>query len=366
MKVNSVYGLLLAVQSGVGLAALPDYIAHNVSNIIKVLPEENGNYYDPMSAYNAFVAAGGGGGGGATVFYPGQGSYGQANYRPQMNYPSQADYDAAFAGGYLGYASQVAYDSDSAARGEGGGGGGGSFETVSEASDVVYAGGAAEAIGSPGSFYDLLGGGDTFGAVNNSSTFTGGTSMMDVVDGGSGNDKLYGGGGGDILKGGTGQDSIYGNAGQDVLIGGDGNDLLMAGEGVNVLIGGNIDDADIPALQGQTLAQMKAATTDDNSTDAFLFTKDDFGTALTGSVIPDFEDGTDTLGFHDGTSWDATPLASGKLTVTNNYSSTGETWVFSGTEVDGVAAGLVLFKIVDIVGGGAITDADFTTHGEVV
>ena len=55
-----------------------------------------------------------------------------------------------------------------------------------------------------------------------------------------------------------------------------------------------------------------------------------------------------------------------KLTVTNNYLSSGETWVFSGTEVDGVAAGLVLFKIVDIVGGGAITDADFTTHGEVV
>ena len=42
MKVNSVYGLLLAVQSGVGLAALPDYIAHNVSNITKVLPEEAG------------------------------------------------------------------------------------------------------------------------------------------------------------------------------------------------------------------------------------------------------------------------------------------------------------------------------------
>ena len=42
MKVNSVYGLLLAVQSGVGLAALPDYIAHGVSNITKVLPEEPG------------------------------------------------------------------------------------------------------------------------------------------------------------------------------------------------------------------------------------------------------------------------------------------------------------------------------------
>ena len=42
MKVNSVYGLLLAVQSGVGLAALPDYITINVPNITKVLPEIEG------------------------------------------------------------------------------------------------------------------------------------------------------------------------------------------------------------------------------------------------------------------------------------------------------------------------------------
>tara|TARA_B100000941_G_C28393534_1_gene494059 strand:+ start:33 stop:923 length:891 start_codon:yes stop_codon:yes gene_type:complete len=42
MKVNSVYGLLLAVQSGVGLAALPDYIAFNLPNITKVLPNESG------------------------------------------------------------------------------------------------------------------------------------------------------------------------------------------------------------------------------------------------------------------------------------------------------------------------------------
>ncbi len=42
MRVNSVYGLLLAVQSGVGLAALPDYITINVPNITKVLPEVEG------------------------------------------------------------------------------------------------------------------------------------------------------------------------------------------------------------------------------------------------------------------------------------------------------------------------------------
>jgi len=42
MKVNSVYGLLLAVQSGVGLAALPDYITFNVPNLNKVLPNIKG------------------------------------------------------------------------------------------------------------------------------------------------------------------------------------------------------------------------------------------------------------------------------------------------------------------------------------
>ena len=42
MKVNSVYGLLLAVQSGVGLAALPDYLTVNQPKISKVLPNIEG------------------------------------------------------------------------------------------------------------------------------------------------------------------------------------------------------------------------------------------------------------------------------------------------------------------------------------
>ena len=42
MKVNSVYGLLLAVQSGVGLAALPDYMTVNLPNLIRVLPQIEG------------------------------------------------------------------------------------------------------------------------------------------------------------------------------------------------------------------------------------------------------------------------------------------------------------------------------------
>ncbi len=42
MKVNSVYGLLLAVQSGVGLAALPDYLTVKQPNIVKILPNIEG------------------------------------------------------------------------------------------------------------------------------------------------------------------------------------------------------------------------------------------------------------------------------------------------------------------------------------
>ena len=42
MKVNSVMGLLLAVESGVGLAALPDYLVSQSQNIIKVLSKSEG------------------------------------------------------------------------------------------------------------------------------------------------------------------------------------------------------------------------------------------------------------------------------------------------------------------------------------
>ena len=42
MRVNSVMGLLLAVESGVGLAALPDYIVSLSNNVIKALPNVEG------------------------------------------------------------------------------------------------------------------------------------------------------------------------------------------------------------------------------------------------------------------------------------------------------------------------------------
>ena len=53
MKVNSVYGLLLAVQSGVGLAALPDYMTVSLPNIIRVLPKIEGPKTDAHFVYPA-------------------------------------------------------------------------------------------------------------------------------------------------------------------------------------------------------------------------------------------------------------------------------------------------------------------------
>jgi DNA-binding transcriptional LysR family regulator len=51
MKVNSVYGLLLAVQSGVGLASLPDYITLSVPNIIRVMPNIEGPKTEAFFVY---------------------------------------------------------------------------------------------------------------------------------------------------------------------------------------------------------------------------------------------------------------------------------------------------------------------------
>lgn len=53
----------------------------------------------------------------------------------------------------------------------------------------------------------------------------------DQLNGGSGNDVLFGGGGNDILNGGTDTDTIYGGSGNDLLNGGAGKDVVNGGEG---------------------------------------------------------------------------------------------------------------------------------------
>ena len=51
MRVNNIYSLLLAVESGVGLAALPDYMVQEKSSLVKVLPNIDGPKYEAHFVY---------------------------------------------------------------------------------------------------------------------------------------------------------------------------------------------------------------------------------------------------------------------------------------------------------------------------
>jgi Ca2+-binding RTX toxin-like protein len=64
----------------------------------------------------------------------------------------------------------------------------------------------------------------------------------DHLDGGAGNDTLFGMSGNDTMLGGDGDDKLWGNSGDDVLDGGDGNDELHGGAGNDVLSDGAGND----------------------------------------------------------------------------------------------------------------------------
>ncbi|WP_417516902.1 LysR family transcriptional regulator [Minwuia sp.] len=51
LTVNNVYGLLLAVESGLGIAALPDYIVQDQSQAVRVLDEVAGPSFDTYFVY---------------------------------------------------------------------------------------------------------------------------------------------------------------------------------------------------------------------------------------------------------------------------------------------------------------------------
>jgi DNA-binding transcriptional LysR family regulator len=51
MRVNNIYSLLLSVESGVGLAALPDYMVQEKSTLVKVLPNVDGPKYEAHFVY---------------------------------------------------------------------------------------------------------------------------------------------------------------------------------------------------------------------------------------------------------------------------------------------------------------------------
>ena len=51
LKVNSVYGIFRAVQSGLGIAAIPDYMSRESGDLVEVLPELRGPSFDSFFVY---------------------------------------------------------------------------------------------------------------------------------------------------------------------------------------------------------------------------------------------------------------------------------------------------------------------------
>jgi len=59
------------------------------------------------------------------------------------------------------------------------------------------------------------------------------------LEGGKGDDLIWGGGGSDVLLGGEGNDLLWGLGGRNLLIGGPGYDVLFGGSQEDILIGGS-------------------------------------------------------------------------------------------------------------------------------
>lgn len=123
--------------------------------------------------------------------------------------------------------------------------------------------------GASGGTVLLLGGNDEY---DNPET----QNVPDYVDGGAGNDAIWGGNGADTLLGGADADRLNGESGADSLDGGTGADTLSGGEDNDILDGG----ADIDRLSG-------------NDGDDILVWRNSESLLSGGS-------GTDTLRVHDG------------------------------------------------------------------
>ena len=63
-----------------------------------------------------------------------------------------------------------------------------------------------------------------------------------LLNGGAGNDRLFGGSASDLIFGGLGNDTLQGGSGNDLLIGGAGADTIVGRRGNDVLVGGNVTD----------------------------------------------------------------------------------------------------------------------------
>jgi len=124
------------------------------------------------------------------------------------------------------------------------------FLSAQQAQNLVIKGGAGhDFITSSGAAYtsqpnitiDGGKGNDVIFGGKGDDTITGGRGK-DVVFGGKGDDTIKGGRGRDVVFGGKGDDTIQGGRGRDVIFGGKGDDTIQGGRGGDTIFGGKGDD----------------------------------------------------------------------------------------------------------------------------
>lgn len=161
------------------------------------------------------------------------------------------------------------------------------------------------------------GGGDTWADVDNSEThyyviewdagLMSDDNANDTIDGGAGNDFIYGYGGGDTLSGGADNDIIFGGndddtidggVGDDILLGESGDDTITGGDGADTIYGGSGDDDidggagndiiygdDIPIIGTTIMEAGTTAVTQTSSTDWFTV---NFSATIESAVVKMF------------------------------------------------------------------------------
>ncbi|WP_161985058.1 calcium-binding protein [Agarivorans sp. Toyoura001] len=175
----------------------------------------------------------------------------------------------------------------------------------------------------------------------------GGVNHDDVIDGGEGDDKIWGEVGNDVITGGDGADRIYGDSnsldgayhGDDQIFAGNGNDIVYGGGGNDLIMGGAGDDY----ING------------DESNENFSFTGDDIIYGGLGNDSIQASGGDDTLYGGDGTGLlaDGADILEGGAGNDHLFGEQGQDTLRGGAGDDiyyyGVNGGL---DIIDNKGGG--------------
>lgn len=201
---------------------------------------------------------------------------------------------------------------------------------------------------------------ETFDQVLNGTdgndTITGLDGGTDLIDGGAGDDVIYGRRGSDALFGGAGDDQLYALRGNDTLSGGAGNDSLYSGRDASVLDGGSGDDL----LQADMFLGAAHVLTGGAGADTFALVNS-AAAALSAVVITDFSPGEDILALPSG---ESLSVSSGAGDITLTLGS-GDTVTLNGITVhDWLVANGTIFD--GVTQGGAGVDRIFARAGDDV